>query len=127
VRTRLLNAARAAARNAYAPFSKFKVGAAVLAGSGKVYAGANVENSSYGLTICAERSAVSAAVSAGERRIKAALVYTNTKELTPPCGACRQVLFEFGPGMEVVVTNGRRFETHSLSALLPVGFRLKKR
>jgi cytidine deaminase len=127
MQTRLLNAARAAARNAYAPFSKFRVGAAVLAGSGRVYAGANVENSSYGLTICAERSAVSAAVGAGERRIKAALVYAATKELTPPCGACRQVLFEFGPEMEVVVTNGRRFETHRLSALLPLGFRLKKR
>lgn len=127
MRTRLLKAARAAARNAYAPFSKFRVGAAVLAGSGKVYAGANVENSSFGLTICAERSAVSAAVNAGERRIKAVLVYTDTKELTPPCGACRQVISEFDPDAEIVLTNGRRFGAHRLSALLPLGFRLKKR
>lgn len=127
MRTRLLKAARAAARNAYAPFSKFRVGAAVLAGSGRVYAGANVENSSFGLTTCAERSAVSAAVSAGERRINAVLVYANTKELTPPCGACRQVISEFGPDAEVVMTNGRRFETRRLSDLLPSGFRFEKR
>ena len=127
LRDRLLRTARAAARNAYAPFSGFRVGAAVLTGSGRIYSGANVENSSFGLTVCAERVAVFKAVSAGEGTVKAVLVYTDTDEPTPPCGACRQVVFEFGPDAEVVLTNGRRFTTHRLSELLPSGFRLKKR
>jgi cytidine deaminase len=121
---RLLRAARTAAKNAYAPFSKLKVGAAVLTANGHVYSGCNVENSSYGLTICAERVAILKAVSAGEREIKAVLVYADTTRLTPPCGACLQVINEFGENPEIVLSNGRTTKTHRLRDLLPLGFRL---
>jgi cytidine deaminase len=116
-------AARAARRNAHAPYSRFRVGAAVLAG-GAVHAGANVENASYGLTLCAERVAVAAAVSAGARRLDAVAVASGTAEPTPPCGACLQTLAEFaGPDLPVVLAGarGRRVET-TLGALLPRAF-----
>ena len=96
----LIGQAKSAASKAYAPYSKFAVGAA-LCGEGKVYTGCNVENASYGLTICAERNAVAAAIAAGALRIDAIAVYTDTDRPTPPCGACRQVLAEFGPAMAV--------------------------
>ena len=89
--------AMAAAERAYCPYSRFPVGAAVLTADGSIFAGANVENAAYGLANCAERSAVFAAVSAGQRQIRAVVVYTPTDGATPPCGACRQVLNEFGP------------------------------
>jgi cytidine deaminase len=120
---RLEKAARQAARRAYAPYSRFRVGAAVLAGSGEIYTGANVENASYGLCNCAERTAIFSAVAAGERRITAVAVYTPTKELTRPCGACRQVIQEFGPKATIICV-GRtraRIET-TLDALLPGAF-----
>ncbi len=98
---RLTDAARAAARNAYCPYSDFAVGAAVLADDGAVYAGCNVENTSYGLTVCAERNAIAAAVTAGARSFEAVLIYTATGTPTPPCGACRQVLREFVEDMPV--------------------------
>ncbi len=88
-------AARKVAANAYSPYSGFAVGAAVLASSGKIYAGCNIENVSYGLSICAERVAVFAALSDGERKIRALAVFTNTDGVTPPCGACLQVIAEF--------------------------------
>ncbi|MDB6126340.1 MAG: cytidine deaminase, partial [Verrucomicrobia bacterium] len=94
---KLERAARAAAKGSYSPYSKFRVGAALLAGSGKIYTGANVENASYGLCNCAERTALFTAVAAGERHVEAVAVYTPTTTPTPPCGACRQVLNEFGP------------------------------
>src|SRR5262245_6352011 len=94
----LIEAARAASERAYAPYSKFRVGAAVLAG-GQIFAACNIENASYGLTICAERAAVAAAVSAGKRKIDAIAIFTPTPTATAPCGACRQVLHEFGPEM----------------------------
>jgi len=94
---RLEKAARAAAKKSYSPYSKFPVGAAVLAGSGKIYAGCNVENASYGLCNCAERTALFTAAAAGERTVKAVAVYTPTAAPTSPCGACRQVINEFGP------------------------------
>ncbi len=122
-RRRLVNAARRAARNAYAPYSKFRVGAAALTGSGKVFTGANVENASYGLTLCAERAAVANAVAAGDRWIVAVAVYTPTRHPTPPCGACRQVIGEFGPRATVVCAcaSRERLET-TLDALLPGAF-----
>src|SRR5687768_1113767 len=89
---RLERTARAAVKHAYAPYSKFRVGAAVLAGSGKIYAGANVENASYGLCNCAERTAIFSAVAAGEETVLAVAVYTPTSAATTPCGACRQVI-----------------------------------
>ncbi len=122
--TRLLRAARAAAKNAYAPFSKFKVGAAVLTANGRVFAGCNVENGSYGLTICAERVAIFKAISAGQREVRAVLVYADTPELTPPCGACLQVITEFSANPEIVLSNGRSRKTYHLRELLPLAFRL---
>jgi cytidine deaminase len=119
----LVRAARAVRRRAYAPYSGFKVGAAVLAG-GAVHVGANVENASYGLTVCAERSAVSAAVAAGARRLDAVAIATGTAEPTPPCGACLQTLAELGdPDLPVVLAGagGAKVET-TLGALLPRGF-----
>ena len=121
---RMLRAARAAAKNAYAPFSKLKVGAAVLTAKGRIFSGCNIENSSYGLTICAERVAIFKAVSAGGREIQAVLVYADTAKLTPPCGACLQVIDEFSENPEIVLTNGRSTKTYRLRELLPLGFRL---
>jgi cytidine deaminase len=108
---------------AYAPYSGFKVGAAVLAGSGRVYPGANVENASYGLTICAERAAICAAISAGERQILVVAVVSEADTVTPPCGACRQVIWEFGKDATVIAENrhGDRREWQ-LVDLLPDAF-----
>ncbi len=125
----LVQAAMEARERAYAPYSGFKVGAALLGESGRIYKGCNVENASYGLTSCAERNAVFAAVQDGERRVVAAAVVTETNAPTPPCGACRQVLLEFaGAGemdrdMDVVLAtlDGARRLT-SLSVLLPDSF-----
>jgi cytidine deaminase len=119
----LVSTARAARRRAHAPYSGFRVGAAVLAG-GAVHAGANVENASYGLTLCAERVAVGAAVASGARTIDAVAVASGTAEPTPPCGACLQTLAEFaGPSLPVLLVGagGRRVET-TLGELLPRAF-----
>lgn len=120
---RLEKAARRAARNAYSPYSEFAVGAAVLTASGKIYAGSNVENASFGLCNCAERTAIFSAVAAGERKIRCVVVYTPTRTATAPCGACRQVIHEFGPEADVIsVCDGKdRIET-TLAALLPGAF-----
>ena len=120
---RLLRAARAAAKNVYAPFSKLEVGAAVLTTKGRIFSGCNIENSSYGLTICAERVAIFKAVSAGECEIQAVLVYADTAKLTPPCGACLQVTSEFSENPGIVLANGRSTKTFRLKELLPLGFR----
>jgi len=119
----LLAAARAVRENAYAPASRFLVGAAVLAADGRVFVGCNVENASYGLTVCAERSAVGAAVAAGARLLRAVAVVTDLAEPARPCGACRQVLAEFGPQMQVVL-GGRdgAVAMTSLDRLLPEPF-----
>ena len=115
--------ARAAAAASYSPYSNFRVGAAVLAGSGKIYAGCNVENASYGLCNCAERTAIFTATAAGERTLQAVLVYTPTPTPTLPCGACRQVINEFGPQAIVisVCDSVRRIET-TVPRLLPAAF-----
>jgi cytidine deaminase len=120
---RLEKTARAAAAKAYAPYSHFPVGAAVIGGSGKIYAGSNVENASFGLCNCAERTAIFTAVSAGENSIKAVAVYTPTPLPTAPCGACRQVINEFGPEARVIsiCDTKNRIET-TLPALLPGAF-----
>ena len=121
----LIDAARAVRANAHAPYSRYHVGAAVRAASGKIYVGANVENASYGLALCAERSAVAAAISAGEKRISAVAVVTATSPPAAPCGMCRQVLAEFGADdLAIALVNdaGERADT-TLGALLPHAFR----
>ncbi len=119
----LREAARQAAGRAYAPFSHFHVGAAVLGEDGSIYTGCNVENASFGLTMCAERNAVGSAVSGGVRRFKAVAIYTPTTSLNYPCGACRQVLHEFGRDLEVHVFNQESdHSVQRLDQLLPEGF-----
>ena len=123
----LISASRAAMEKAYAPYSGFKVGAAVLGGSGGIYAGCNVENASYGLTICAERVAVFNAVSAGEKEIRAVAIANTTGKPAFPCGACRQVLAEFAPSdgkMEIHLVSDEGIETHTLAELLPHAFKV---
>ncbi len=123
---RLVTAARRAAKRAHAPYSKFHVGAAVLAG-GAVHAGCNVENASYGLTVCAERNAVAAAVLAGARRLDAVVVASATLPPTPPCGMCLQTLAEFGSAALPVIlvgAGGARVEL-TLGELLPRAFSKK--
>jgi cytidine deaminase len=119
----LARAARAARRRAYAPYSGFRVGAAVRAGD-TIHAGCNIENASYGLTVCAERVAVAAAVAAGARRIDAIAVASGTDEPTPPCGACLQTLAEFaGPELPVRLVGARGGTTDTtLGELLPRAF-----
>ena len=120
---RLKAAASSVRQHAYAPASSFHVGAAVLADDGRVFAGCNVENASYGLTICAERAAVCAAVAAGVRVLRAVAVATDLAEPARPCGACRQVLAEFGRSLEVVmVGRGGVVRQTSLDQLLPDPF-----
>jgi cytidine deaminase len=119
----LLDAARAARQNAHAPFSHFKVGAALETEDGQVITGCNVENATYGLTVCAERVAVWKAISEGHRRFRRVAVVADTSEPTPPCGACRQILWEFGGDLEVILGDlldekGR----HRLRDLLPLPF-----
>jgi cytidine deaminase len=119
----LAHSARSVQQHAYAPASRFRVGAAVLADDGRIFSGCNVENASYGLTICAERAAVFTAVANGVRAIRAVAVVTDLVDPARPCGACRQVLAEFGPSMQVVLLGsaGAQLVT-SLERLLPDPF-----
>jgi cytidine deaminase len=119
----MVTAARAASARAHCPYSRFPVGAAVLTNQGTIVAGCNVENASFGLTICAERSAVVQAVAGGATAIRAVVVYTPTPEPTAPCGACRQVLNEFGPEAQVFcVCEGPRIIRATVASLLPRAF-----
>lgn len=118
----LLARARAAKENAHAPYSEFRVGAALLADDGSVHVGCNVENASYGLTNCAERVAMGSAVARGHRGFRAVAISTDGPAPTPPCGACRQVLAEFAPDMIVVSEAGGRKATWTVDELLPHRF-----
>ena len=120
---KLVEAAKAARENAHAPYSNFRVGAALRASSGRIYTGCNVENATYGLTVCAERVAIFKAISEGERGFDAIAVVTDTESLTPPCGACRQLIWEFCGDAEVVLANQKgKTETTRMAALFPRPF-----
>lgn len=119
----LIAAARGARENAHAPFSNFRVGAALRAKSGRIYGGCNVENASYGLTCCAERVAIFKAISEGEHGFDAIAVVTDTDTLTPPCGACRQLIWEFCGDVPVVLANLKgKVEYERSGKLLPRPF-----
>jgi cytidine deaminase len=119
----LEQAALEARRHAHAPFSKFLVGAALEDEVGRIHTGCNVENATYGLTVCAERVAVFKAISEGARRFRRMAVAADTETLTPPCGACRQILWEFCGDIEIILVNLQgKSETFSLGRLFPRPF-----
>jgi cytidine deaminase len=127
-RERLLNAARTAMKNAYAPYSKFRVGAAILTSTGKTFLGCNVENASYGMSNCAERTAIFAAVAEMGPEIEVlAVAVTNDRGIPcSPCGACRQVIYEFGPDSVVFFQGKKGWKESAITELLPEGFRLER-
>ena len=119
----LAAAALAARENAHAPYSKFRVGAALEDANGRVHTGCNIENATYGLTLCAERVAVFKAISEGTRQFTRIAVAADTESLTPPCGACRQILWEFCGDIEILLVNPRgKSETLQLKELFPRAF-----
>ena len=122
----LVEAAIAVRENAYAPFSSFKVGSAIEMEDGEVIDGCNVESASFGLTVCAERVAIWKAISQGKRKIKHIAVVADTEELTPPCGVCRQIIWEFGGDIPVTMANLKgKTETVQMKDLLPRAFDTK--
>lgn len=123
----LIEAARKAQKNAYAPYSNFKVGAALLGSDGKIYTGVNVENGSYGLTICAERSAIGKAITEGCLKFEKIAIFSVSTPPVTPCGGCRQVLSEFSQDMQVICVNNRNeIRRFDLGNLLPESFRFNK-
>lgn len=126
-RERLLHGARRAMKNAYAPYSKFRVGAAILTTAGDVFLGCNVENASYGMTNCAERTAIFAAVAKMGPKLEIVAVAVTNDQGVPcsPCGACRQVIYEFGPSATVFFQGKKGWKKSAITDLLPEGFRLK--
>jgi len=119
---KLVEMAYEAMENAYVPYSNFNVGAALLGKSGKVYKGCNVECASYGGTNCAERTALFKAVSEGEREFTAIAIVSRTRDITSPCGICRQVLAEFGTDLDVILAKELEYKVYKLSELLPLNF-----
>lgn len=124
IRSDLINKARQASENAYAPYSKFKVGATLLTKSGKVFTGCNIENSSYGLSNCAERTAIFKAISEGEKNFEELVVYTDTDKLFTPCGACLQVISEFSSNMKITIVSAKEVLETTIRKLLPYEFHL---
>jgi cytidine deaminase len=118
----LVAAARRARERAYAPYSNFTVGAAVMCADGRVFEGCNIENASYSVTICAERTAIFAAVSAGCRQIDAVAIAGPGAEPLSPCGPCRQVMLELAPDAEVIMAGSERHRTRTVRELLPDAF-----
>src|SRR6202050_4538756 len=119
----LISAALQVRENAHAPFSKFKVGAAVEDGAGRIHTGCNIENATFGLTLCAERVAVFKAISEGARGFRRVAVVADTEVLTPPCGACRQILWEFCGDVEITLVNLHgKTETFQMKDLFPRAF-----
>src|SRR5438309_8589766 len=127
MRERLLRAARKVMKNAYAPFSQFRVGAAILTSKGQIFQGCNVENSSYGMTNCAERTAIFSAVAKNGPKLEIHAVAVVNDHGVPcsPCGACRQVIYEFGPDAIVFFQGAKGEKQAHITELLPEGFRLK--
>lgn len=126
-KSQLIEAAQSVLQNAYAPYSGFRVGAAILTHLGNLFTGCNVENSSYGLTICAERAAIVSAVAqeGGDRmRIRAVAVVNEKGTYCPPCGACRQVMFEFGADAAILLQEGNALKQVTMAQLLPGAFQL---
>lgn len=119
---KLVAKAFSAMNNAYVKYSKFKVGAALLAKSGMIYTGCNIENSSYSATICAERVAFTKAVSDGEKDFEAIAIVNSSSDFAYPCGICRQFMSEFGMDLKVVISNGKEIREHTLKELLPYAF-----
>jgi cytidine deaminase len=124
---RLLRSAKKATKHAYAPYSKFRVGAAILLSNGKIFSGCNVENASYGMTNCAERTAIFAAVAAlgPKLEIRAVSVVNDHGVPCSPCGACRQVIYEFGPDATILFQSATGPKQAHITELLPEGFRLQ--
>lgn len=118
----LIEEAKKAKEKAYAPYSNFKVGAALLTKSGKIYTGCNIENASYGATVCAERVAIFKAVSEGDKEFEAIAVYTDTEKLAFPCALCRQVMYEFSPDIKIISANRNTHEIKTLKELFPYPF-----
>ncbi len=120
---KLLLAARKAKLRSYSPYSKFRVGAALLTTSGKIFTGCNIETSSLGLTICAERTAIFKAISEGHRRFRAISIVSDADGIIPPCGACRQVLLDLAGNIDVILTDHRgKVRVEKLRKLLPLPF-----
>jgi cytidine deaminase len=122
----LVEAARAVRERAYAPYSGFRVGAAVLSAGGTVYTGCNVENASYGATICAERNAIFHMIASGEQQLAAVAIFVDDVGPAMPCGMCRQVVWEFGEDVHVVTATGTRVEHSTIRDLLPNAFVLRR-
>ena len=120
--TKLIELAEMVKQNSYSVYSKFRVGCSILTKSGKYYSGTNVENISYGLSVCSERIAIFNSVSAGEKSFKALLLTSDTEEFLTPCGACRQVIAEFGNPLNILMNVSRKFKITSLEELLPGPF-----
>jgi cytidine deaminase len=120
---KLIRAAEKAKQNSYSPYSKFRVGAALLTKSGKIISGCNIENSSFSLTICAERTALFKAISESEREFKAIAIVSDADGFTPPCGACRQVIKDLAGNIDVVMSNGlKKIKIVKMNTLLPLPF-----
>ncbi len=122
----LMRRAKDASKMSYSPFSKFAVGAAVIAGSGKIYSGCNIENSSFGMTICAERCAIFKAISEGEKEILAVAIFSPNEDDCYPCGACRQVMYEFQgeKEIEIITEENGMLNVKKMSDFLPFGFKI---
>jgi len=122
----LISNAKLALKKSYSPYSKFKVGAALLSDDGEIFTGTNIENSSYGLSMCAERVAIYKAVSKGKKRFKALAVAGSGRNFCYPCGACLQVLAEFSKKMDIIISEGKKHKIVKVKELLPCSFELKK-
>ncbi len=109
-------------KNSQAKYSNFRVGTALLSDDNQVFTGCNIESSSYSLTICAERVALVKALSEGTTKFSSIVIYAEKAEYCPPCGACRQLLFDYAPDLQVILTNGKEYKTYNIKELLPVAF-----